>query len=537
VAKPKPRVIPPFRGAANNTAFIKTPGDLAPLDTMRNFRTFVPDKDRPQGGKRPGIVKAFDRQLKNAAVQALCPVSRASYISGYLLGDGRDMGDGSSKDSDALEGNLFILDEVPSMRYALELDALQYGGLDAQASNAVAFHPDDDLIAFAINIPGADTVSGFGETVIRVVTTDGAVLWTIHVTSAFADRYTNTLVFSRHFLFVCVADHVRMYRVSDGSDFGTAFLGAWASETVEADVYRGPGGTEFLYVAFNGANKPGDLVGGGSIIAGPYAIHFRSGIIKYRLIYNEGQDGYNPLVQVSFGTAPDPADPLIEDGGFHGYWRVSEQSGGKPWGCLINAMRVSPADGSVFFARTNQGYGPNTLYHPDGSTAFVTVTKVLANGTLAWERDTDSIDPGESGALGFANDIPTAPGDEPAILAVAVDGNGDVYAGGRRNILGDSVFKLRGTDGVMVWTTTVAGIYPKVIRQAAMAIDPTDGNLVVAGDRNNDWIGADGQAHLWKISGNNGTVLWSFDILSNVSGLGVDVSTLGQIAYVTDFVS
>lgn len=74
----------PQSGVANNTAFVKTPQDLVPIDGIRNVLLFAPESDRPRFGQRPGLVAQFEQQLGNGnPVQAFGVIQRSSGVTSY----------------------------------------------------------------------------------------------------------------------------------------------------------------------------------------------------------------------------------------------------------------------------------------------------------------------------------------------------------------------------------------------------------------------------------------------------------------------
>ena len=74
----------PFRGVANNSAFIRTPQDLVPFAGMRNVLLYAPKSDRPRFGQRPGLSLRFPQQLAGGApVQAFGVIQRSSGDSSY----------------------------------------------------------------------------------------------------------------------------------------------------------------------------------------------------------------------------------------------------------------------------------------------------------------------------------------------------------------------------------------------------------------------------------------------------------------------
>lgn len=77
-------VVGPFKGAANNSAFIKTPADLVPVEGILNVRLDAPGSDRPRFGQRPGLIPQFNQELGGGnPVQAFGVVRRSSGTAAY----------------------------------------------------------------------------------------------------------------------------------------------------------------------------------------------------------------------------------------------------------------------------------------------------------------------------------------------------------------------------------------------------------------------------------------------------------------------
>src|SRR5690606_24307233 len=135
--------------------------------------------------------------------------------------------------------------------------------------------------------------------------------------------------------------------------------------------------------------------------------HFRSGIAKYRV--DGTAYGGSVAVEETYGTPLTSSDPYFEAN--HRYWRLSEQNrisgrAARPHGGEITALAAG-SDGSLYFAKRNQGWGPNDdrpEFRPDGNfEPYATVGKIDPEGVLAWIGGDEGIK--ELDDLGFYNDL------------------------------------------------------------------------------------------------------------------------------------
>lgn len=551
----------PVRGVSNARSFIDTPGDTCPyaldengLPIMRNIVPHTPKaKDRHVMGGRAGLSRLFDQQCGGpggSEWQEIIPVAISSRVEGYTIGSCVMATTGQNVTSGAIVGNYAQLNSVPSSD---GIGALGTSTVVATAGCPRLISGSYYLYFVAINYTGS---GGSGEAKIRAVRSDtGATVWEYTISTSGQDRYVNTMCCSDYFLFVCTNAVVLMIRVDDGSLVTTETLGGWAQEAVQGGVYKTTTGDEYLFVGFNGSEIAGrtqDEDGNDveTIEAGDPAKHFRSGVMRF-LIGAEYANTTGPYVgdpltrdTYGWGQTLDPNTGLTDNAdtdfneGFHGYFRVSERSLVEGHGCLINALHVG-IDGRVYVARTNQGYGPNAAYPPDGTTYPPIVGFAITfEGELLWEADTGSLLSSEIGLGGYANDIPTSASEDPAISQIAYSRLGVVVLGGRQNDAGYSAFGLDADTGAPQWTANLmdAGLS---LRQGAIAVDPGDGHVMLGGDVNDAWddAGVGEDAHLWKLNAITGAVEWDFLIDDAVSVTGLSVLPSGTMAVGFDYVS
>lgn len=570
------RLMPPYRGVSNHVAFADTPPGVVPyvLDAAgkpraRNFIPHSPgSKDRGTIGQRFGHDYLFPQQLGGpggSPVQAVLSVARSSVIEGYRTGTCVPLVTGSAVVSGAIAGNYFQLDSVPSSDGTGTLDVSDDGGsvtnsVSASAVCPVAFTNNDGQTYYrcfvASNFTGAD-----GHLHARILCfrdDTGATVWQYTINTASVDSFINSMCCSDDFLFVCTNAVIKVFRVLgdstayvSGDDayslVDTNTLMGYAQESIQAAVYKTVAGQEWLFVGFNGSEVGGLTSGNSTVItAGTPASCFRAGVMRFQInaeyasttgpyqnanVLTYPTLGWGQTLDVDTGLADNSGDTLYD--GFHGYFRVSERSLVTGHGCLVTGLCVNPSNGNVIVSRTNQGYGPNTTYPPDGLTyPTISIFCIGFDGTLQWEADTNSIL--EVGAGGYYNDIPTGAGDEPSLSAVSCNARGEVCAAGRNNAAGFGVFGIDASDGTLQWQATVQDT--GTVRQAAMDYDRGDGHFVMGGDRNDDWDGGGvgDNRNIWKVHSQTGVVLRTFDWGANVSALTVSEMPDSSVVVGTD---
>jgi hypothetical protein len=546
------RIELPIRGAESVRTFKDGRPGFAPVDRLRNVRTFSRTSGRPQIGKRFGWTKLVQQRLSTMPVQAIRECPRSSFVTGYSLGDAAPVTSGDSREATAITGNYWLLDSVPSLTRDLFFDVTGDSGPATNAVTAAAARPalqgTPPYGVVAVATTYTHTPSGLTRVRVQLVRTDTqAVVATQTLSSTTLNLRCNSLHFGREFLYVC-GSRLWVLRAGDLSLVASFDMDGWASEIVQCGTYVHEG-VEYLFVGFNGADVGGQPYGPagsppvGTIVGGHPAVHFRTGVRKFQVDESYANPS-GPYVtssvlnwvqfgQYRVGLNGDNAGSNFYEAD-HFYFRISERSAFAPRGCLITGLAVSQTTGDVFITRTNTGYGPDTGYLPDvGLSGRISVMGITGGfrtgdrGATFWEADVDSIV--AVGLNGYYNDIL-----DPTLKAVVVDANNKVYVSGRLTAGSKSLWRLSAADGSIERSAALQGAVGSV-QPCAGAFDATDGSVWFAGTRNNSWDGSGGaQAHLWKIRPTELTVAASFDLASAVAGRCVAITPAGEIVYGTD---
>lgn len=515
-------------------AFRDQPTKFLPAESTRCIRPYDTAKDRGRLGTTPGIVKFFNQQFGSGqAIQLIDTVSLASVVAGYHLGSHEDI-IGRNVVADPITGQVFGFTGGPEplLEWRAKIDVTGDGGPGTLAAACISKHADTDL-----TVVGTEQYNDTAhpvDKVCRVVAFDryGAQVWSTLIAVGGTNVFINTVSVGTLYTFVASNEKVYALRNDTGAIAASTNCNSWSSEVIEARIFKDSNGIEYVFALFDGATNGVVLPSTVAVTAGFYAKCFRSGVMKFQV----PTDNYSttPIFnQVVWGRQLASTDTYYE--ATHNYFRISENSSLRPRGAITEALAVD-GQGNVYIARCNCGGGPNNGFTPDLTLVRpISVCKVSALGTMLWEIDTDSII--RVGSQGVLNDIPTAPGIEPSLAAIAVDGtNGIVYVGGAPNAALQNVFSLNGADGSLRWTAELhapAGPPNKTVRQACIRIDPTDGNLVIGGDDSTDYSGGGSPAaHTWKMNSIDGSVLWHLQ-LANVTNTGVTISRDGRIILAT----
>ena len=567
----------PRRGVSNVGPFVEQPGDFAPVAGMNNSRPRRPENggaSRAQLASRPGLAATFTQQT-TGPVQALHTISRSSGISGYEVGTGTTVRSGTSVTAGAMAGQFVVLDADWSVR-AVFADTRGTGFLNANQKghdgNSVCFNPTNANVCYGLTI-GRDTAASNQNVVIFGINrfdlftnTITHQTWGLDTDTAYSagsypsmpgsgqrDLFPNKMTCNGTYLFVAVFNYVYVFR-ADNLAYIKRHEIDWAIEVQAAEPIT-VSSVDYLMLLITGnAGIGGPVVadGGASPIT-YYGWFYRTGVSKYAISYlNAAKDpvagGSTVLTRQAMPMGLENGDAGYED---HRYFRISEWSLQAPRGPLPWDMAISVgSDNSVYayIARTNQGFSYDGAAFPDGSVAYVsacranltdafeTTPETYIDPELAtaygfgltaggWETDTDSLRKAYSwNGASYLNDIPNPvfsggypdphyPGESPSLLAVAVDPIRDrVYFAGRRPSPSQAlpnVYCLRASDGTRLWDTDLKGL----IQQNAIAVDPTDGGLICAGNRTNGWEGDPGsqKAELWKLDPFTGAVIRYID--------------------------
>lgn len=534
---------------------------------MRNMRSSETGTGRRRLSTRPGHSRYFPGAVGLGPVVEQVSVNRPSVSTGYKLGETADPGAGSSVLGTALAGNVFALDQVPSMNWSATLEADSVVSAPSPQVNACCFTPDGTMAIVA----GSALNPTYRQLKVRAInTTTGATVWTYTFSEGSNDWYVTAVCATNDFVFVCTRNEFHMLWLRDpypGANYAgklgrRQICNGWSQVVTACGVHSqqetttGPLGTTtttvwYLTVAFYGTSEPGTIHGGtllsGEVLgttieAGITASHFRTGVMRMRIspfpvvpspyLHPPAIDSIYAL-QVPFGRQLESTDPRYE--GRHDYFRVSEQSLASPHGCYITAMAVL-SDGAVVCTRTNQGWGPTTAWRPDGTDngrPMISVFKIDRLGSMVWEQDPGSVVGDGTGNGAYAghphyNDI-----NNPTFKAVARSALDAVAIAGRQNDATKSVAVLTST-GLIEWDANLMDATRSV---RALEFDPTDGNLIAAGDRNTSWDDSGGdEANLWKLQAADGSVAWHYDLNAAVSALAVAASSDGTIVFGTDIV-
>jgi hypothetical protein len=583
----KPReVVGPTGGAANNSTFSKTPAKFCPPSAMLNTRVIGSSRKRLRFGQRPGITRQFNQRMgvggwdgmgTGSPVQAGAVLESVSGEVGTSRGSLNQLTSITSRSGGAITGTVWIINgATTAMLDSIANTDTPVAGQTFLGAFQVGWHATDATrLGWVILCVDTLAANQLYASVHLYNTNARTQVWqsylkdwdpTSPATQAGGavgarSQAPNSIRVYANYTYVTAGPYIYVYRTSDGFYLKRYNVSGWAEEV--QDVRLGPLGG--LYCLFTGTGTVSGIIPADTAFVHE-GQHVRSGVALFQVNADTGNSSPNPLTHVAFGQTL-TTGPNYEN---HQTFRFSEHlfrgfDGAavrtNPRGCLPFGFALD-ASGNVFCSFTNRGWGKTLATDPpDFSFAPTTVCKIGGTaatlGTLRWEGDTQSVldDYQAPSGAHMLNDIPGGGtinrqwpvglasvhgpgGDEPSVDSLCCDAAGDVYAGGHRNQAdpanGTNVYKLSGLDGTPQWSINLSGM----IYQHCMAIDPTDGNLVVGGERNSDWEGADPgtgprQAHLWKLNAGNGAVMWHQDLGSAVSCFGVDVNTAGQVAYCT----
>lgn len=500
----------------DNGSAIDTPAGYTLPAGLRNVRLSDPITKRRRLSRRPGLALAQSLVLPGP-VQELRTVTRARTEVGLVIDVCENVTQGRARTGAAPSGNIFRREPSGGVVEQAFLNVVASGGPSNHPTVTLGVNTARTMTAVASNY--TDTVSGFVETAIQLYNELLEPVWDnpLVIASGSADRFTNTLTLTGRWIFATVNENVVVIDQADGSIVQTFDCNGWSNEAVDCAVL--PDGR--LAVLMFGAGFNTTLASGVPVVGGA---HFRSGV----MLCNVADSGPTVLTQAIWGGRLTTGDTFFEAD--HGYFRISEHAQGAPRGCRPHAIAVSPVDGSIYVCRTNQGWGPNGNYQPDGTTGYVSVMGINPNGTRKFEIDTLSLRLAYTGWWGtYYNDI----GNHTLRAAVVHPERDELYVAGRRNVAspataGTNVYRIRTSDGAVLAQKNLSG----TIAQAAIAVDPIDGSILCAGERNDDWDGSGGtiEADVWRLDPITLRVLRSYDWnTSSIDASGVGVLAGGDL--------
>jgi len=401
------------------------------------------------------------------------------------------------------------------------------------------------------------------------------------------DLFVNHLVQAGGYLFVAADEFVYCFSAEDLT-YVNRYPMPWTGEV------QSLAGIDFdrNYLIVAGTGNPtvyGAVVAdGGGAPTERFGEFYRTSLMAFRLNHaSEATDsplgsGGDCLTQRGLPMGLASGDAGFEDART---FRFSEWSLQRPRGCLVYAIdaEVDPSGTiAVYCVRTNQGFGydgADASQRPDGSVPNVSVCKViLTRGFEAgapismsvdaptryglsaevggWERDVGSLRRSFAwGSNTYQNDIPSitaglrnphATDNEPTLFAIKLDRtNRRVFCGGRSPSLSTSLpnlFCFDADTGALLWSTNTGG----KIQQNAIAVDPTNGDVLVGIMRSAGFTQADGststaQAEMLRLEGESGLLLDTFDLTDTVlyngyvgawsmaGAYAVDVNSRGEV--------
>ncbi len=544
------RIVGPVGGAANNSAFIDQPFKFAPIGTIENVHVIAPGSKRPRFGRRAAVVKKFGTQLAGGSpVQAGVSLARASGIAGYDRSNCAAATSFTNEPLPTLTGMVWLLDPNTAMYKAIKDVGSQTAGDNVIGAFVLSWHPTLDRVIVGIlcTKTPAQTVyymtiacySSLGELLWRTFLDDRA---TPAGTPGTLNIIANEIHVGSLYTYVPCGPYVYVLNTSDGT-FYTRYDagGGWfdeAMQVLETDV---SGSTGKLWILGMGSAT---ISGSVTTLQNVQGWFSRAGVSRY---------------SVTATPTAFTRDALTIGGeGNHGTYRLSELLARRPRGAIPFCFaRLSGGDFVIGF--TNRGWNADGTLPPDSTTVPTTIARLTlgtTNGTLIWERDTESRLDSHNVTLGptpgtYYSDIPPgipgnnnpvgsygAGGPEPGVNAIAVDASDNIYCGGRLNqntaTSGYNLFSWT-ADGELRWASRISGM----IHQHCIKVDPTDGHIWVGGYRNLNWDGSGGTlyAHLWKVNSATGAVLLSQDLnAASTHCYGLSINSQGKIAYCTDTV-
>lgn len=551
----------PVRGVSDALPHIQQPGDLAGPEAMRNVRLNAYGKATATMGPREGLKQAFPGLGSGGRIQALFNVSSASsqvVTAGEqtsMVADNSGTATGYTQDSGAIRGQAWVIDTDNSLEIAYDEQATNAVGYDA---NACAWHPDGTKICVCVIF--RETLSGGVSRVRTRVTmfdiTTQTVVWAQTLScnppaggsNPDQDLYVNSVIVTNNWVLVAAGPYVHVFATSTGTYTTLCTFDNWLWEITDITVVaRIIGNTVISSDAFAVVGIGNPSVSG-SVTTSQYSrgAYQRAAIVPFTIASN------GSFTIDSRWNRPDySGNPVLEDNYTRGHIRMKNllPLGGR--GVLPQGI-VCDKDSRLVVCHTNTGFGASS--NATGTFGYRTITKTQrliyrpdvgdtdsqTDFAMYWSVDTNSRRDLWDGT-NFRNDIPYdgnlnwIPGLEDAfgINCICVDYNGDIYAAGRPNTAGQNVFKIRGTDGSLIWSTNVG----ELVYQNGIQYDFVSQLVVVAGRQNTSWTGSNGRsAMLWKLNPINGVIVSHFSLEVPVTAYNMKVHpTTGKIVLATSW--
>lgn len=549
----------PVRGVSDALPHIQQPGDLAGPEAMRNVRLNAYGKATATMGPREGLKQAFPGLGSGGRIQALFNVSSASsqvVTAGEqtsMVADNSGTATGYTQDSGAIRGQAWVIDTDNSLEIAYDEQATNAVGYDA---NACAWHPDGTKICVCVIF--RETLSGGVSRVRTRVTmfdiTTQTVVWAQTLScnppaggsNPDQDIYVNSVVVTNNWVLVAAGPYVHVFATSTGTYTTLCTFDNWLWEITDiTTVGRVIGNTVIAGDAF-AVVAIGNPAIGGSVNTLEYSrgAYQRASIVPFTI----QADG--TMVLDTRWNRPDyTGNPTLQDNYTQGHIRLKNiiNLGGR--GVLPQGITCD-LESRLIICHTNTGF--SNSFNANGTLGYKTITKTQrliyrpeagdtdsqTTFSAQWSVDTNSrrdlwLDTTWRNDIPYDGNLNWIPGLEDAfgINCICVDYNGDIYAAGRPNTAGQNVFKLRGTDGSLIWSTTVG----ELVYQNCIQFDRVGQVIVVAGRQNTSWNGSNGRsALLWKINPVNGVILshFSLEVPSTVYNMKVHPLT-GKIVIAT----
>ncbi len=406
----------PLRGASNATAYIDTPGDVAPAESVINVRRRRKGSGRQQVGSRPGWRRIMAYQAANP--QACGVISRASGISGFQASARVALGSGYVGTIGQYRTQCVVLDTDRSVlrtfhdsrATAPALTTIPAAGPGGPGGFYACWHSRDPDVAYfgTLTIDTAHVTSGAWICGLsRVHVPSGTITHQTYVVDADpgysvplggtpADVFPNVIRQHGPYLYVAARHHVYVYHADTLSYLGRTAV-PWAVEVQDIRI-REYGGRHYVLALYSGS-----VVATGPVVwdtgAGPFETfgeHFRAGIHCFAPVYGQTHPvlGFPPVAYSAWAGLTFPpaseasavtpgqttlyslplitgraaSDPYYEA---HQGYRISEWSASRSAG--IGRIPYSFAVDSqmrAYVTTANQGFGPdplaNAVQRPNG---------------------------------------------------------------------------------------------------------------------------------------------------------------------------